>query len=152
MDIYIYIYTKTQKPLVVPRLKYDRNSQDVRLLTGMPIIARINNIMNEIYNNELFTAKSVDRINNSITITDGSDKIVEIKTEVFQISFYIAFCITVHKSQGSTFNHSYTVHEFDKFGKKLKYVALSRASCIDDINIIQILYIYIHGNGQRKSY
>ena len=102
----------------------------------MPIKTRINNKQNDIYNNELFTIKSIDRINNSITITDDSDKIIEIKTEMFPTLLNIAFCITVHKSQGSTFSHSYTAHEFDKFGNKLRYVALSRASCIDNINTI----------------
>ena len=105
----------------------------------MPIKTRINNKQNDIYNNELFTIKSIDRINNSITITDDSDKIVEIKTEMFQTLSNIAFCINVHKSQGSTFNHSYTIRESDKLGKKLKYVALSRASCIYNMNFVQIL-------------
>jgi len=106
------------------------------LLNGMPIIARINNNMYGVFNNELFTIKSIDRINSTITITDESDKIINIKTEIFQQLFYIAFCITVHKSQGSTLNHNYTVHEFGKFDDKLKYVALSRSSCIENIIII----------------
>ena len=74
MDMCLKI--KKQKPLELPKLKYDKNFEDVRLLTGMPIIARINNNKHEIWNNELFTTKSIDRINNSITITDDSDKIV----------------------------------------------------------------------------
>ena len=102
----------------------------------MPIIARISNKMNNIYKNELFTIKSIDRISNSIITTEDSDRLIGIKTETFQILFYIAFCMTVPKSQGSTFNHSYTVHEFDKFGNKLKFVALFRSSCIDRIDII----------------
>ena len=109
----------------------------------MPIIARINNKMNDTYNNELFTIKSIDRINNSITTTDDSDKIVEINSEMFQILFYIAFCVTVHKSQGPTFKHSYTVDEFDKFGNKLKYVTRSRESYVDKINIIYPIYTYV---------
>ena len=76
----MYVKRKKQKQLELPKLKYDKNSRDVRLLTGMPIIARINNETHAIYNDELFTAKSIDRINNSITITDDSDKIGEIKT------------------------------------------------------------------------
>ena len=67
----------------------------------MPIIARINTKMNDIYNIELFTIKSIDRINNSIIITDESDQII-ILAEMFQTLFYIALRITVHKSKGST--------------------------------------------------
>ena len=134
----IYVKRKKQKPLELPKQKYDHDFQDVRLLTRTPIIARLNNKKNWIYNSDMFTIKSIDRIKSSSTITDDSDKIVEIRTEMFQILFCIAFCITVHRSQGSTFNHSYTVHDFDKFGNKLKCVALSRASCMDNINIIWI--------------
>ena len=50
--------------------------------------------------------------------------------------FYVAYCITVHKSQGSTFRHEYTIHEFEKFDNRLKYVALSRSSNIKNINIL----------------
>ena len=128
---------KKQKPVELPKLKYDQNSQEVKLLTGMPIIARINNKVNDIYNNELCTIKPIHKINDTMTITDDSDKILEIEKEMFQTLFNIAFfCTTVHKSQGSTFNHNYTVREFDKSDNKLKYVALSRSSCIDNINLI----------------
>jgi len=33
--------TERQKPVELPKLKYDGNYQNVMLLTGMPIIARI---------------------------------------------------------------------------------------------------------------
>jgi hypothetical protein len=49
--------------------------------------------------------------------------------------FYVAFCITVHRSQGSTFNHPYTIHQFELFDERLKYVALSRST---DKNLINI--------------
>jgi len=72
----IYVKRKKQKPLELPKLNYDKNSQEVKLLTGTPIIAGINNKMNDIYNNELFTIKSIDKISNSITITYESYKIL----------------------------------------------------------------------------
>ena len=40
----------------------------------MTIKARINNTTNASYNNQLLTIKSIAKINNSIVITDGSDK------------------------------------------------------------------------------
>ena len=39
----IYVKRRKQKPLELPKLKYDKNSQDMRLLPGMPVIARVNN-------------------------------------------------------------------------------------------------------------
>ena len=95
----------------------------------------LNNKRHDTNNNELFTIKSIDKINSSIVITDDSNKIREIKIDMFQQLLYIAFCITVHKSQDSTFRHEYSIHEYEKFDEKLKYVALSRSSCINNINI-----------------
>ena len=80
----IYLKRKKHKPLELPKLSYVQNSQHIRLLTGMPIIARINNKINDIYNNELLTIKSIDKINSTITITYESYKILEVKKEMFQ--------------------------------------------------------------------
>ena len=53
----------------------------------------------------------------------------------FQEYFYPAYCITIHKSQGQTYNFPYTIHEYERLTKKLKYVALTRATDIKFINI-----------------
>ena len=50
--------------------------------------------------------------------------------------FRVAFCITVHKSQGETYSDNYTIHEFERFDGRLKYVALSRATDFSLINIV----------------
>ena len=36
--------------------------------------------------------------------------------------------IATHSCQGMTINEPYTIHDFDRMHKKLKYVALSRAT------------------------
>ena len=71
-----------------------------------------------------------------IFIQDESDKQIEIPIDKFQKFFYVAYCITTHKSQGSTFKSSYTIHEYEKFDSRLKYVALSRSTDIKNINIV----------------
>jgi len=114
-----------------------KNSQDMRLLPGMPVIARVNNKSFDICNNQLFTIKKITAEKISIL---GDDQYIEtdflIKDNVFQKLFYPAFCITCHRSQGSTFDHPYSIHEFEKFDERLKYVALSRATDINMINIV----------------
>jgi hypothetical protein len=45
---------KNKKPLCLPKLQYDKNSQDVELLAGMPIIARVNAKKYDVFNNEMF--------------------------------------------------------------------------------------------------
>ena len=61
---------------------------------------------------------------------------MEIKFDDFQRMFYVAFCITCHKSQGETYDKPYTIHEFDRYDERMKYVALSRATKKSLINIM----------------
>ena len=69
---------------------------------------------------------------------DGKEKKERIPFCDFQKLFYVAYCITIHRSQGSTFDHPYTIHEWDhpRFDNRLKYVALSRTTKLENINII----------------
>ena len=121
-------------PLRLPKLEYDKNSLSVELLAGMPIIARVSAKNLDICNNELFT---ITKITKEFTfIQDEFEKSIEIPIDKFQKLFYVAYCITVYKSQGSTFNYGYTIHEWNKFDNRLKYVALSRSTDIKNINIV----------------
>jgi hypothetical protein len=54
----------------------------------------------------------------------------------FNKLFMLAFCITVHKSQGISLNEEYCIHEFSKMTKKLKYVSLSRSTKYENISLI----------------
>jgi ATP-dependent exoDNAse (exonuclease V) alpha subunit len=123
-----------QLPMKLNKLVYDNNSQDVLLLKDMPIISRKNSKDLGISNNDTFTIKKIDNKKQIIIITDD-EKDIDIPIAEFQKMFYIAFCITTHKSQGSTFNHPYTIHEFNLFDERMKYVALSRST---DKNLINI--------------
>jgi hypothetical protein len=123
------------QPLKLSKVEYDKNSQDVELLPNMPIIARVNNKGYDIANNETFTIYSIK--DNIIKIeSDEEHNIIDIPVKEFQKLFYVAFCITVHKSQGATFDHPYTIHQWSLFDKKLKYVALSRTTKKEYVNII----------------
>jgi ATP-dependent exoDNAse (exonuclease V) alpha subunit len=129
------IKNKKVKALELKALDYDPNSQDVRLCTGMPVIARKNSKLLHIFNNETFTIKAIKRTENEITVEDeGREHTVPIPE--FTKIFNVAYCITVHKSQGATFDDAYTIHEFNQYDERLKYVALSRATDINLINII----------------
>jgi ATP-dependent exoDNAse (exonuclease V) alpha subunit len=129
------IKRKKAKALELPGLTYDQNSQDVRLCTGMPVIARKNNKELNIFNNETFTIKEIRRKEDVIIVEDYG-KTQEVPIPVFTKMFNIAYCITTHKSQGGTFDEPYTVHEFERFDERLRYVALSRSTDISLINII----------------
>ena len=101
----------------------------------MPIIARRNNKELNIYNNETFTIKMIKRTEEIIIIFD-EDKEQEIPINEFIKMFNVAYAITCHKSQGATFDEPYSIHEFEQFDERLRYVALSRATDKELINII----------------
>jgi ATP-dependent exoDNAse (exonuclease V) alpha subunit len=61
---------------------------------------------------------------------------IKIKADEFQKLFRIGYAFTTHSAQGMSIDKPYTIHEFNKMDQKLKYVALSRATKHENINII----------------
>ena len=125
---------KQSKPLELQALDYDGNSQDVKLLAGTPIIARINNQGMGICNNETYTILKIQRTLGTILASDGTKRL-EIPFGDFQRLFRPAYCITIHCSQGKTFDSEYSIHEWSKLCPRLKYVSLSRSTSKDNINV-----------------
>jgi ATP-dependent exoDNAse (exonuclease V) alpha subunit len=130
---------KTNKYLQLDKLIFDDNSQDVRLTNDTPIIARKNARELDIFNNEQFIIKNIEFEKQNIIIASDIDdtKVIDIPFDMFQRLFYVAYAITIYKSQGSTFDYPFTVHEWHHglFDSRLRYVALSRAPRLENINI-----------------
>jgi len=76
------------------------------------------------------------KIQNDAINLCNSEKELLIDKDDFQKLFYVAYCITIHSSQGETFNESYTIYDWERLDKRLRYVALTRASDISYINIV----------------
>jgi len=124
----------------IEKLGYDENSQSYTLCEGMPLIARKNSKADGIINTEIFTCKGFNGENallsNEATVGSSREKEnIEIPISRINRLFHLAFAITTHKSQGATFENPYTIHEWSKMDKKLKYVALSRATNVKNISI-----------------
>ena len=118
-----------EKKIIIEKLSYDDNSQKVRLFPRVPIIAKISNEDMNIVNNQMFTVHHVTN--------ESYDKnLILIPIHEFQRMFYVAYAITIHKCQGETYNEPYTIHEWERLDRRLKYVALSRATDKNLINII----------------
>ena len=73
-----------------------------------------------------------------IIFVEADTRIQEIKFDAFQKMFCVAYCITVHKSQGCSFDHPYSIYKFynKRFDNRPKYVPLSRAT---DLKLTHIL-------------
>lgn len=80
--------------------------------------------------------------NDTYKIAQVSNKQVEldnglvIDTNDFSKYFRVAYCVTTHSSQGETIKEEYTIWEWDKMDERLRYVALSRGECKENIHII----------------
>jgi len=85
----------------------------VKLLSGMPVIARVKNIKLEVVNNQTFSIKEIRQKEGIIMLQDEDQKI-EVEINQFQHNFHVAYCLTIHKSQGTTFDQPYTLHEWDR--------------------------------------
>jgi DNA replication protein DnaC len=109
-------------------------TQDVYLGRGMPIIAHTTNKKLNILNSEKFIIETIN--DKEIEISDENRK-VKVDLKLFHKLFYLGFCITIHASQGETFKEKYTIYDwgFEHFCSRAKYVALSRASDLSNIQI-----------------
>ena len=67
----------------------------------------------------------------------GEHTSFELSYQAFYELFWSGFCITIHKSQGDTYDDNYTIHDWDKLSedtplaRKLRYTAQSRSK--DDV-------------------
>ena len=122
--------------LELSALDYSQNSQDVKLTAGTPLIARVNNKDHDICNNEMWVITKINKTKGTITIKEeDGDRTMDIDNNEVQKLFNPAWCITCHKSQGSTYNHTYTIHEFSKMDNRMRYVALSRSTKVEFIRV-----------------
>ena len=110
---------------------YSDNSQDIFLMKGMPVIARITS--EDFSNNDQFVVQKVAAT--LVTLTDGHAT-MEILTAEFTRLSNLAYFITNHHCQGSTYDYPYTIYEFKKMDSRLRYVALSRSTQNKYINMI----------------
>ena len=127
------------KTVAITMNKFNPKTQDVVLAKGMPIIAHktVSSKENEarILNLQLFV---ITKVTDEYVIFKDEGEEVKIKTNQFHKTFYLGFCITIHASQGETFIDKYSIYDWGhpRFCNKAKYVALSRGTCVENIQIV----------------
>ena len=133
MDAEAQKYKKTK--IYVEKNVNDPNSQDMKVFPNLPIICKVNSKEHDIVNNEQFIVKKLDNKFNNILVSNEEKELI-LSVKEFGEMMYPAYCITIHCSQGQSYDESYTIHEWWRLTDKLKYVALTRATNKDLINII----------------
>ena len=122
-------YKKTK--IYIEKNINDTNSQ---VFSNLPIICKVNSKEHDVVNNEQFIVTKLDKFNN--IIVSNEEKELKLSVKEFGEMMYPAYCITIHCSQGQSYDDSYTIHEWWRLTDKLKYVALTRATNKALINII----------------
>jgi hypothetical protein len=136
---------KTNDSLFIKCDEDDDMSQDIWIYKGLPIISKKNdNKGGEYLNNETFIIDDYDDKNIYISNerVNDDDEIYNhkmiVKIDNFIKLFYLNYCTTIHKVQGTTIKEKFTIWDWNhkRMSKKAKYTALSRGVCIDNISIV----------------
>lgn len=132
------LQSSNSEPISIPADENNPKTQDIHLIRGMPIICHRTNKKIEILNSDRFVITSINNktieFTNELRIEKEQDPI-RLELKDFNKYFYLAYCITVHASQGETFKEPYTIYDWSRMSKKGKYVALSRGTEKDNIQI-----------------
>ena len=125
-------------PIYIPEDEDNPKTQNLKLVKGMPIICHRTEKKLEILNSDRFIITYIDDQRIEFTnelLKETEHAPINMETKDFHKYFYLAYCITIHASQGETFKAPYTIYDWGSIGRKAKYVALSRGT---DRNNIQI--------------
>ena len=102
-------------------------------IIGCPVICYYNDndlISKGIYNCQRFKLEKYDKN----VILERHGKKFQIDKHLFEQNFDLGYACTVYKVQGSDIIGDYNIYETKKMSKEEIYVALSRASCIENIH------------------
>jgi len=114
------------------------NLQKLKICSGMPVISIVGNKKYDIYKNDKYTISSVllDEIS---LVNNRTNELLSIPKCSFNELFTVAFCITIHKSQGDTYNEPYVIWGWDSYPsyirKNLRYVACSRTTKLEFVHL-----------------
>jgi hypothetical protein len=137
---------KPNNSLYIPVIEDDKKyGQDMYLYSGCPMIARMNDNKNGMYmNNETFEVVDYDD-DVVYLITERPNDVgglevhsLEVSIDSIQKLFYLNYCTTIHKTQGTTNKDAFTIWDWNHpcMSKKAKYTALSRGTCPENISIV----------------
>ncbi len=101
---------KKKKMLFIEKNASDKNSQDVRLMKGTPVMAIRNNKTIGFVNGSTFRVKCIEPL---ILQDTTSHQEITINKDIFKEYFYVNYCSTVHRCQGETITEPFTIHDFN---------------------------------------
>lgn len=133
---------KKDGDLFIPENVLDEYTQDMYVYVGMPVIAKkTKHDGGELLfaNSETFTIGDIDSeyisMYNERPDENGEKEMYVYSCPIseFREYFLMNYCSTTHKSQGETIVENFTIYDWKAMCKKIKYTALSRAKCVEQV-------------------
>ena len=133
---------KKDGDLFIPENVLDEYTQDMYVYVGMPIIAKKTKHDGDgllFANSETFTIGDIDTeyisMYNERPDENGEKEMYVYACPIseFREYFLMNYCSTTHKSQGETIVENFTIYDWKAMCKKIKYTALSRAKCVEQV-------------------
>ena len=130
-------------------IEHEILTDDMYLYIGLPIIAC--ETFSDYVNNEDFIVVSYDT--EKILIKNERQEL-EITREVLLRDFKPFYACTVHKAQGMEFNFPYTIYGWNYMSPNMLYTAISRSTCLENVNLVWGIknnicktgYVYMYTN------
>src|SRR5690606_8708551 len=97
--------------MTLKKCEADKNSQEIYVYENLPLMACKTNGDYNITNGEEFIVKSFH--DKFVILKSEDSKDIPIKATDLTKLFYPAYCMTVYRSQGITFEGSYTIFEWE---------------------------------------
>ena len=106
----------------------------MKLLPSFPVMAFKTNKKFGVFNGDTFVVK---KIKPSLVLKNTlNNETITITADIFRNHFYINFCSTIYKSQGSKIDQPYTIHQWNSLSTEAKYTAISRTTAFDYVNVM----------------
>lgn len=131
---------------VEKHLKVDK---DFVIIKGTPIICKVNEIDKGLFNNRIFEIKKWKEKN--ITIYNDTETL-EIDVDTMKDKFQLAYYLTTHSAQGSTFDMEFEIHDTNIMSRNILYTAITRATSLNNVFIHNYNSIKPKLNNIRKEY
>lgn len=136
--------------LFIPENPNDEYTQDMWVYVGLPVIAKKTKREGEellFANSETFEVSNIE--DGVITLfnerpNENGEKevyIFDCPVNEFKEYFLMNYCSSTHKSQGETIVEDYTIYDWNCMSEKIKYTALSRAKCCEQISFGKLEYV-----------
>ena len=111
---------------------------DFRIAPGVRCMAIHNRLAKDYCNSERFVVASCEGGLVGLADISVPEHTVTVAVTDFFRDFIPGYCFTIHKMQGATIREPYNIYEWRSLSPTLRYVAISRGTAFEDVNLVPL--------------